>query len=510
MCHTLNLECVNKYRELEMKKTIKTIIDKYAPALRDELNKRYPVTHQFLGAQQESKWLEVFGAALDQKEFQDVKDAIKKISLGITSNFTGLEYEIDLSVVSFPFLFDALNRISKSAGQRIYVYGPSGDWQDTSKFRFKAWIQKPSPSGAVELAFVDSDHRLRSRFSVNLWQQKHGYVENLNPSAPVKRMSSQVALASDFRTESTDRECAAIDVVYTWVNSSDLSWRESIGKFRELDQLDADRFSQQDELLFSIRSVELYAPWVRHIYIFSNCSPPEWFQPSERIRWVKHEEIIPPEYLPLFNSHAIETFLHLMPGLSEHFLYFNDDFFLSGFVDPADFFTAYGQSICRLEPYGALPFFHQLRLEGNAEEWHCAALNGAELIYKMFGRRPTKVHRHAPYAITKSLYADIVKTFPSELHRTREARFRQISDISVASFLYHHFGLAKHLVVESNEESMIIRPTNFSKFLAQKTYSKVRFFCLNDGGGSSNHKEYTDFKNSFLPGHYRFKSAAEN
>ena len=47
--------------------------------------------------------------------------------------------------------------------------------------------------------------------------------------------------------------------------------------------------------------------------------------------------LVPPEGLPLFNSHAIEAWLHRIPGLAEQFVYFNDDFMLWDSVSPSTF-----------------------------------------------------------------------------------------------------------------------------------------------------------------------------
>lgn len=497
-----------KIRTLDMINSIKSKIDHWCVQLRDELNKRYPVTHMFLAARQEEKWLDVYKDALTAENIFDVDKILSRASLGYTSSFTGVHTDIDLSAATFPFIFDAVNKICVSTEKKIFVYSEQGDWLDATKFRFKAWVQKPSKSGCVELAVVDSSERLVSRLSINLWVQKSNFIENPSESAPVKRLSSQTSLKVDSSAR-TDWYADPIDVVYTWVNSSDKGWQEKISEFKDLSEVDADRFDQCDELKYSIRSIEMYAPWVRNIFIFSNCAPPDWFEPSDRVRWVMHEEVVPEVLLPLFNSHAIETFLHLVPGVSEKFLYFNDDFFLTGFVRPSDFFTAYGQSVSRLEPYGALPYFQQLRDEGRAEEWHCAALNCADLLFSHQGVKPTKAHRHAPYALQKSLYEDLINTFQKEAAVTRNARFRQLSDFSFTSFLYHHYALNRGRAVESNENSMIIRPNNFRRFSAKKIYKNLRFFCLNDGGGSASDNNYNKFKSEFLKSFYPFKSQAE-
>src|SRR5690606_14736130 len=118
--------------------------------------------------------------------------------------------------------------------------------------------------------------------------------------------------------------------------------------YRDVTSLDMDRFDQSDELKYSLRSVFTYAPWVRNIYVLSNCRPPDWFCSSPKVIWLMHEDVIPDEYLPLFNSHAIECFLHRIPSLADKFIYLNDDFFLTSPVRKTDFFTSSGHSISRM------------------------------------------------------------------------------------------------------------------------------------------------------------------
>ncbi|WP_341643305.1 hypothetical protein [Thauera sp. SDU_THAU2] len=126
-----------------------------------------------------------------------------------------------------------------------------------------------------------------------------------------------------------DSTAAPPDIVQTWADAHESAWRDLVSPYKDIGRIDPDRFEQTDgELKYSLRSVA-FRPWARRIHIFSNCAPPDWFRETDRIRWVRHEEVVAETHLPLFNSHAIETFLYEIPGLTENFIYFNDDFFLS-------------------------------------------------------------------------------------------------------------------------------------------------------------------------------------
>ena len=76
------------------------------------------------------------------------------------------------------------------------------------------------------------------------------------------------------------------------------------------------------------RMIEKHAPWVNHIYLVTNGQNRMVELGYPQLKLVTHKEFIPKEYLPTYNSAAIELNLHRIEGLSENFLYFNDDMYL--------------------------------------------------------------------------------------------------------------------------------------------------------------------------------------
>ncbi|XP_076472169.1 N-acetylglucosamine-1-phosphotransferase subunits alpha/beta-like isoform X2 [Babylonia areolata] len=108
------------------------------------------------------------------------------------------------------------------------------------------------------------------------------------------------------------------------------------------------RFEDNEELRYSLRSLERFAPWVRHVYIVTNGQIPYWLNlDNPRITVVTHQELFPNKsHLPTFSSPAIESHLHRIPGLSDKFLYLNDDVMFGSEVWPDDFYTyATGQKL---------------------------------------------------------------------------------------------------------------------------------------------------------------------
>ena len=120
-----------------------------------------------------------------------------------------------------------------------------------------------------------------------------------------------------------------IDLVYTWVDSTDEIWKrnfeavmpEVAGYSSVTASTNMARWHSRDELRFSIRSVDMYAPWVRKIFVVTNGQVPKWLAQSERVQIVPHSALYPDlTVLPTFNSNSIETVLHRIEGLAEHFL----------------------------------------------------------------------------------------------------------------------------------------------------------------------------------------------
>ncbi|MGF1903801.1 stealth family protein [Aliivibrio salmonicida] len=138
-----------------------------------------------------------------------------------------------------------------------------------------------------------------------------------------------------------------VDIVYTWVDGTDPVWQEkkqfhlnSEEEYQQCknSQIGDERYIEHNELKYSLRSICKYAPWVNHIYIITDNQIPHWLKKSDKITIIDHKDIIPEEFLPTFNSSVIESFLHKIPNLADHFIYFNDDMLIGRSTKISDFF----------------------------------------------------------------------------------------------------------------------------------------------------------------------------
>ena len=94
-----------------------------------------------------------------------------------------------------------------------------------------------------------------------------------------------------------------IDLVYTWVDGNDENWLKKKANFEISNGLEPDklinRYRCNDELKYSLRSVEKYAPWANHIYIITDNQIPDWLNAdNSKITIVDHTEIMPKGCLP--------------------------------------------------------------------------------------------------------------------------------------------------------------------------------------------------------------------
>lgn len=249
-----------------------------------------------------------------------------------------------------------------------------------------------------------------------------------------------------------------VDAVITWVDGADPDWLRRKQSFEPAeaahDTSDAEaRYSDNDELRACLRGIAAYAPWIRHVFIVTDRQIPGFLDrdslladpssaglsSSTTVRIVDHSQILPQSVLPTFNSHVIESALHRIPGLSEHYLYFNDDVVLGKPSTPEDFFTPAGLLRVALSPqgiHGDLPVMDSAR-------------NNRELLYQLTGTLIDRRYKHVPHAQSKSLAFELEEVIAERMAETRMHRFRNPEDVSFASSLLLSYAVATGHAVPS-------------------------------------------------------------
>lgn len=304
--------------------------------------------------------------------------------------------------------------------------------------------------GFARILFVDWDAQAQRLLALHPIDHRADWTGALAHSPP-----GPTGTGARGRRDAPDRPddlIGDIDVVYTWVDAADPSWaeqyrRHSRNEGAALPSADTDeRFHDRDELRYSLRSLELFAPFVRHVYLVTADQVPAWLDTSsDRLTVVSHRELFPDaSVLPTFNSHAIEACLHLIPGLAEHYVYLNDDVLLGREVVPGDFFTIGGLPKVRFgfraiydgePPPSAMP-----------TDW--AAYNASSLIQRDFGLRIARRLKHVPLPQRRSQLHELEATYPDAFAATRGSRFRAPGDLAVPSMLAPFHAIATGRGVE--------------------------------------------------------------
>ncbi len=309
-----------------------------------------------------------------------------------------------------------------------------------------------------------------------------------------------------------------VDFVFTWVDSHDPEWQKMYAAHRPGASTDAtsmSRFFNRNELMFALRALDANAPWIRKVHIASNCRPPRWLNVDHpRIEWVPHEEIFDAKYLPTFSSHAIETRLHKIPGLTNHFVYSNDDFLITRASKKSDFFESNGLCRLKLEDWGGVV--------GEAAEGEPDYLNGARnsqrLIERDFGVSPTQLHCHAPQALRVDILEEMEARYGDAFVRTMEAKFRKVTDVAVTGFFFHHYAYVTGRALKGNEPTMLIQQNHnyakkYQQIAAERESADVQkrhlSICVNDGADSHLNQRWNRLTSSFLQNYFSEKSCFE-
>lgn len=251
-----------------------------------------------------------------------------------------------------------------------------------------------------------------------------------------------------------NKETAPIDFVITWVDGSDITWLEEKKKYNNNFDVDDSlvRYRDFGTLKYLLRSIDKFAPWVRNIFLVTNGQVPDWLSlENTKLKLVKHSNFIPEEYLPTFSSHPIEWHLHRIDGLSENFVYFNDDMIITNHVKPSDFFEndlpcdAFGLGMVRpTEYFSHIPFNSMLVLNSHFNLRETLSKHRSKFFNLKYGVRLLKTcilsmqnifygmyDPHIAISFKKSCFDLVWKEEPALIDSTCRNKFRSKDDVSI-------------------------------------------------------------------------------
>ena len=305
-----------------------------------------------------------------------------------------------------------------------------------------------------------------------------------------------------------------LDLVYLYVNANDEDWLNKRKQYSMDGSNQSCRFRDNGEFRFSLRSVEKYASWIRKIYIVTNSAMPEWFNAGNgKVCVVPHEEIMPTEILPCYNSNVIESYIHKIPGLSEVFLYMNDDNFFGDYVTP-DFFVRDGKPIVRMVKAQFAPTTY----------YKTALCNANQLMEQHFGVKYELMPWHNVDTFSVTEMENCKEEFRVAFDEAKHKRLRTDGDIQKAIFQYYmiyrntcslveytrHHGLRnvwdyllKIMFPRKYHDYMLVLMPGFANYRRThlELFRKPKAACINDSEDTTpeHAKKYRELMNKAFP-----------
>lgn len=305
-----------------------------------------------------------------------------------------------------------------------------------------------------------------------------------------------------------------VDFVIIWVNDSDDKWLKEKNSHKittesinDIDNTEV-RYRDWDNLKYWFRSVDKFAPWVNKVHFVSYNQAPEWLNTNyPKLNIVNHNDFIPNEFLPTFSSNPIELNIHRIKGLSEHFVFFNDDMFLTS-QTPSDLFfdkkglPRYRASINATVPNGnhndTMPYiyFNDISiinrhfsknelLRKNINKWlnwrYGLSLLSRTLLNLPYSGFTGMYFDHLPAPYLKSTFNEVWEKETKTMSETSSHKFR--SDRDVNQYLIRAWQICKGefspLRLGSRGRAYFM-PDNYKQAIKAIKNKKHNMLCIND------------------------------
>lgn len=273
----------------------------------------------------------------------------------------------------------------------------------------------------------------------------------------------------------------SVDAVYTWVDTTDTEWvgkrdnyKKSIENIENIENIDVSEDRDittkgpYDEISLSLDMLKKNIPWINNIYVVTMRPQklPEEILKKHNIKIVYHDEIFDNvKNLPTFNSCPIEANIHNINGLSEHFIYFNDDMYINKPMSKYHFF-GFNNPVVR--------FDHSYKIEKDREKshnlWNLQHKMGVELLssYKVL------VHQASP--VTKTILRESKEKFKNEYEYAETLKLRSESIIPVYLAMNYAYSLGKCQINDTIIRQRYIKSQNLKP---SENLSNIHLICVN-------------------------------
>lgn len=298
-----------------------------------------------------------------------------------------------------------------------------------------------------------------------------------------------------------------IDAVISWVDGSDPKYQEKLQAYCKSNKLnhktivEPTRINQDNEIYYCLKLLSRNLPWLRNIYIITNQQTPPAIDNlkdknlSQKIQIVDQNKLLELINIktPIFNSLSVEWLMWLIPDLSTHFLYLNDDFFVTRPLQPEDFFVN-----------GQIKLRGAWKVQAQQKISYKIKLILSKLLKLKSPTPKTNPHRswqesaaylagfenkfyfleHAPYPLNKNTFNNYTNANPSLIQENAKHPFRSPQHISSIPLIVH-LDLSKKLAINDKTKQAIMvngAVHSFKKIKNRLTTAtknpKISFVCM--------------------------------
>lgn len=307
------------------------------------------------------------------------------------------------------------------------------------------------------------------------------------------------------------RRTLNIDFVFPYVDFNDPKWQKSYYRYLEIYKNTTEknweagsaktlasspiRYRDRGFLKYLFRGIEKNLPWINkvHMIVARESQVPSWIDRT-KVDIIFHDEFIPNELLPTFNSSEIEMFLPFLPRVSEKFIYGNDDLLCFKPCNPEEFFK------------DEIPCYEMTTRTFNSK-WpgdilRLKAYNLINNIENNYITIATTAHSYVSYK--KSWIKECFDEYKDKLLESC-TRFREPKNFNQYVFSYYQ---AKRKEIKNIKQSIFSKNLRSSTLdnILKENFTLYQAICLNDDSLSQEDCNLIIKKmDSLLPNRSRFE-----
>lgn len=292
----------------------------------------------------------------------------------------------------------------------------------------------------------------------------------------LREINTDKEFLNDFINEQLEKNLDTfyknIDFVFPYVTSDDPNWQQLYKENLKGTESDwaagVERFRDNGMLKYVFRSLDKHMPWIRkvHLIVMSESQVPAWIN-RDTVDIITHEEFIPKELLPTFNSCTIDMFISKLPRVADNFIFSNDDLITFKDLKPTDFFD------------GTKPLYSiNLRNYKATAPGDITRLNVYNLILGTDQKKRVATTQHGPIPYRKDWITECYNEYESKLINSC-SKFRETTNYN--QYLFALYQMFNKNIINTMKDivSYTMKSSQMDKIL-NDSFSSHDFVCIND------------------------------